>query len=52
MAPSGTARSAPGRPAEATRAIFGRDVITPDDIDTFRAAWYRNRETRQFVSSG
>jgi CSLREA domain-containing protein len=44
-APRGALRPAPQRAAKPTRDLFGRGVISPEDLDIIRAAWYRARES-------
>ncbi len=44
QAPNGAPRSAPTRAAGPLRALFGRDVISQDDLDIARAAWYASRD--------
>ncbi|MEP7377971.1 MAG: PKD domain-containing protein [Chloroflexota bacterium] len=42
-APDGRARPAPARTASPVRDLFGKGVISPEDLDIAQAAWYRTR---------
>ena len=51
-APSGSAHSGPRHAASTVRALFGKPVISIDDLDIARAAWYNAHETGAGCASG
>ncbi len=51
-APSGFARSVPSLSSHGVHGLFGRRVISSDDIDISRAAWYSARESGTGCASG
>ena len=44
-APGGNAHSGPRLAASSVRTLFGKPLISSDDVDIARAAWYLDRET-------
>ena len=51
-APGGRTPGAPARAAGALRSLFGRNVVTQDDVDIARAAWYASRGDANACQTG